>query len=393
MKRYLTLAVLVLLAASCGGRHGGQDGDGAAADSLATETAGKPEKKSKATAKADTAAVAKAQNGLPQEPVFDIVTSMGTIRVKLYKNTPKHRDNFTKLALSHFYDDVLFHRVIDGFIIQGGDPFTRDTTRFEEWGEGGPGYTIDAEIRPEYTHKKGALAAARRLHRLSWKAFFLIAGCGGVLSLHWVAFYASIQASNVSVGVACIATSCFFTTLLDPLINRKRLSWAEVLISFIAIAGVLLIFSLDVRYRLGIALGLLSAALYSLFSLLNINVARVTGEDSATMLLYELIGGVILLSALVPFLPAADIVPARGDILWLVLLGSVFTIIPFLFQLIAFRTLSAFTVNLAYNLEPVYSIALAALLFHETREVGWSFWLGLTLIVLSVILQNRRVAR
>ena len=145
MKRYLTLALLVLLAASCGGRHGGQDGDGAAADSLATETAGKPEKKSaKTAAKADTAAVAKAQNGLPQEPVFDIVTSMGTIRVKLYKNTPKHRDNFTKLALSHYYDNLLFHRVIDGFMIQGGDPYTRDTTRFEEWGEGGPGYTIDA---------------------------------------------------------------------------------------------------------------------------------------------------------------------------------------------------------------------------------------------------------
>ena len=163
MKRFFTLALLVLLAASCGGRHGGQDGDGAAADSLATETAGKPEKKSaKAAAKADTAAVAKAQNGLPQEPVFDIVTSMGTIRVKLYKNTPKHRDNFTKLALSHYYDNLLFHRVIDGFMIQGGDPYTRDTTRFEEWGEGGPGYTIDAEIRPEYTHKKGALAAARR---------------------------------------------------------------------------------------------------------------------------------------------------------------------------------------------------------------------------------------
>ena len=211
------------------------------------------------------------------------------------------------------------------------------------------------------------LAFARRLHRLSWKAFGLIAACGCVLSLHWVAFYASIQASNVSIGVACIATSCFFTTLLDPLINRKRVSWTEVLISFIAIAGVLLIFSLDVR------------------------VARVTGEDSATMLLYELIGGVILLSALVPFLPAADIVPVRGDILWLLLLGSVFTIIPFLFQLIAFRTLSAFTVNLAYNLEPVYSIAFAALLFGEYREVGFSFWLGITLIVLSVLIQTRRV--
>ena len=121
MKRYLTLAVLVLLAASCGGRHGKQDGDGAAADSLATETAQKPEGKSRAaktTAKADTVSLTNYKNRLPQEPIFDIVTSMGTIRVKLYKDTPKHRDNFTKLALSHFYDDVLFHRVIDGFIIQ-----------------------------------------------------------------------------------------------------------------------------------------------------------------------------------------------------------------------------------------------------------------------------------
>ena len=181
MKRYFTLAVLVLLAASCGGRHGGQDGDGAAADSLTTETPRKPEKKSaKAAEKADTVAVAKAQNGLPQEPVFDIVTSMGTIRVKLYKNTPKHRDNFTKLALSHYYDDLLFHRVIDGFMIQGGDPYTRDSTRIDEWGEGGPGYTIDAEIKPEYTHKKGALAAARRgnmanpLKESSGSQFYLV---------------------------------------------------------------------------------------------------------------------------------------------------------------------------------------------------------------------------
>ena len=241
------------------------------------------------------------------------------------------------------------------------------------------------------------LAFLGRLHRLSWKAFAMIAGIGGLLALHWVAFYASIQASNVSVGVACIATSSFFTTLLDPLINRKRISWVEVLISFIAIAGVLLIFSLDVRYRLGIALGLLSAALYSLFSLLNINVARETGEDSATMLLYEIIGGILLLSVLIPFylqlFPEAGITPQGNDLLWLLLLGSVFTVLPFLFQLQALRTLSAFTVNLTYNLEPVYSIAFAALVFGEYREVGLFFWLGITLIVISVIIQTRRIGR
>ena len=137
------------------------------------------------------------------------------------------------------------------------------------------------------------LALMGRLHRTGWAGIAMIAGCGAILAVHWVAFYASIQASNVSIGVACIATSCFFTTVLDPLVNRKRMSWVEVFISFIAILGVLLIFSLDVRYRLGIGLGLLSAALYSLFSIVNINVARKTGEDSATMLLYELIGGVL----------------------------------------------------------------------------------------------------
>ena len=235
------------------------------------------------------------------------------------------------------------------------------------------------------------LAFMGRLHKVGWAAFAKIAGCGGILALHWVAFFTSIQASNVSIGVACIATSCFFTTLLDPLINRKRISWIEVLISFIAISGVLLIFSLDIRYRLGIALGLLSAALYSLFSLLNINVARETGEDSATMLLYELIGGVFCLSLLVPFFPLAEIIPQKADILWLLLLGSIFTVLPFLFQLQALRSLSAFTVNLAYNLEPVYSIAFAAILFGELQEVNFSFWLGIALIVISVLIQTRRV--
>ena len=241
------------------------------------------------------------------------------------------------------------------------------------------------------------LALMKRLHRTGWKAIAQIAGCGTILAVHWVAFFASIQASNVSVGVACIATSCFFTTILDPLINRKKLSWIEVLISFIAISGVLLIFSLDVRYRLGIALGLLSAALYSLFSILNINVARKTGEDSATMLLYELLGGVLFLTLLMPFythlFPAESIALSPKDGLWILLLGSVFTILPFLFQLEALRSLSAFTVNLAYNLEPVYSIAIAALLFGELREVQFSFWLGISLIIISVVIQTRRVSQ
>ena len=99
---------------------------------------------------------------LEEEPIFDIQTNLGMIKVKLYSKTPKHKANFEKLALSGFYDGILFHRVIDGFMIQGGDPNTKDTTLVDKYGQGGPGYTIPAEIIPDYRHKKGALAAARR---------------------------------------------------------------------------------------------------------------------------------------------------------------------------------------------------------------------------------------
>jgi cyclophilin family peptidyl-prolyl cis-trans isomerase len=99
---------------------------------------------------------------LGDEPLLKIKTTDGTMTVKLYSVTPLHRDNFVKLAKSGFYNGLLFHRVIKGFMIQGGDPFTRDSTKVAQFGTGGPGYTIPAEIVPGLTHKKGALAAARR---------------------------------------------------------------------------------------------------------------------------------------------------------------------------------------------------------------------------------------
>ena len=241
------------------------------------------------------------------------------------------------------------------------------------------------------------LGGMKKLHWVGLRPMLKIAGCGVLLAVHWVAFSASIQASNVSIGVTCVATSCFFTALFEPLINRTKVSFRQILLSFISIAGILLIFSLDVRYRLGIALGLLCAALYSLFSIFNINVAAETGEDSSTMLLYELMGGVTFLALCIPLyqmiFPAEPVVPQGNDIISLLLLGSVFTVVPFLFQLQALRKLNAFTVNIAYNLEPLYSIAIAAILFGELQQLNFSFWAGIFLIVLSVALQTYGVIK
>lgn len=97
-----------------------------------------------------------------EQPEFDIVTTHGTMRIKLYDKTPKHRDNFVKLVSEKFYDNIRFHRIIAGFMIQTGDPYSKDMASQDKWGTGGPDYTIPAEFVSEYTHKKGAIAAARR---------------------------------------------------------------------------------------------------------------------------------------------------------------------------------------------------------------------------------------
>lgn len=97
-----------------------------------------------------------------EEPEFIIETTHGTMKIKLYSKTPRHRDNFMKLVSEDYYKGIRFHRVIQGFMIQTGDPLSRDTSKISSWGTGGPGYTVPAEFIAEYGHKKGAIAAARK---------------------------------------------------------------------------------------------------------------------------------------------------------------------------------------------------------------------------------------
>ena len=151
-----------------------------------------------------------------------------------------------------------------------------------------------------------------------------------------------------------------------------------------------MIFHLDTRYRQGILLGITSSVLAALFTITNKKVAA--GHDASTMLLHEMSGGFVGLSCLLPFylryFPVETIFPDVSDLIYLILLASVCTIGLYLLQIQVLKVVSAFTVNLIYNLEPVYSIILAMLFFHEARELNGAFYIGLGLIVLSVLLQT-----
>lgn len=183
-----------------------------------------PEKKAaREAAKAASDSVAAAEQSqrimdkiakLPEEPVFDIITSMGVIKVKLYAKTPLHRENFEKLALNKYYDGVLFHRVIRGFMIQGGDPLSKDPANKAKFGTGGPDYTVPAEFVPEYKHKKGALAAARRgdavnpYKESSGSQFYLVQDAAGCAQLDgdYTVFGETIEGLDVIDKIAAVQT-------------------------------------------------------------------------------------------------------------------------------------------------------------------------------------------
>ncbi len=208
MRKFITFSLCFIGAAamvcSCGGRKAQEEAqkaaEQAAADSIAAVEQTKRTMEKIAT--------------LPEEPVFDIITSMGVIKVKLYSGTPKHRENFAKLALENYYDGLLFHRVIDGFMIQAGDPLTKDPANKSRFGTGGPDYTIPAEFVPEYRHKKGALAAARRgdaanpLKESSGSQFYIVqdeAACSS-LDGDYTVFGETVEGFDVIDAIAAVET-------------------------------------------------------------------------------------------------------------------------------------------------------------------------------------------
>jgi drug/metabolite transporter (DMT)-like permease len=233
----------------------------------------------------------------------------------------------------------------------------------------------------------------KKLVRISVKDTLNFLGVGTIVAIHWVSFYGSVKYANVSVALVCFSATGFFTSLLEPLILRKRFVWIEVLLGLLAISGIYIIFDFHPQYKLGIAFGIVCALGSALFPIFNKEfLKRFTPE---TVTVYELGGGFVALTFLVPVylmqFPAAYYLPSSSDWCWLLILAWFCTVLSFNLQLNALKKISAFTANLTYNLEPVYGIIMAFIFFKENKELNYQFYIGVGLILLAVILQMVRV--
>ncbi len=237
------------------------------------------------------------------------------------------------------------------------------------------------------------LIIKKQVKILSLKNTLKLFSVGAIISLHWVTFYGSIKYSNVSVSVTCLSTIGFFTSFFEPLIMRRKVDFVEMFLGMLAIAGVYLIFNFYPQYKTGIIFGIVSAMLACIFPILNKKILNDLSPNTVT--LYEMCGGFVTLCFVLPlylkFFPAAYYLPTFSDWLWLIILAGVCTVLAFNLSLKALKHITAFTTNLSYNFEPVYSVILAFIIFKENKFLGAGFYFGFGLILLAVSLQMMRV--
>ena len=237
--------------------------------------------------------------------------------------------------------------------------------------------------------------AAKRIKKITKADMLKVTGIGFIAALHWVSFYGAIKYSNVSVALVCFSSVGFFTAVFEPVLMKTAFRPVELLLGLLVITGIFIIFHFDARYKTGIIVGVVSAMLGAIFPVYNRQMMQ--RMNAETLMTYELTGGWLALSLVIPFYlhqyPGVHWMPVSSDWWWLLFLSWLCSVWAFQLSANALKKISAFTVNLTYNLEPVYGILLAFAIYHENLELGVSFYMGLLLILLAVVLQTARVYR
>ena len=242
----------------------------------------------------------------------------------------------------------------------------------------------------------GVLLVVRKtwsgLRVMSLHSFFVFSGIGCVVAGHWFAFYTSIKISNASIAVSCLGLGSIFAAIIEPVVMRRPHERAELLLGILAVPGVVLIVGgVPLQMRLGIVVGVVAALLSAIFTTLNKRFA--TNNNPFAITCVEMAAGVVVLG--IPAVLGGLAMPTPMDAVWLLVLAVACTLLPFVVWIQSLRYVSAFTTLLMLNLEPVYAILLAAVLFKEYEDLTPLFYIGAGIVLLTVLLQPqvRRLAR
>lgn len=212
---------------------------------------------------------------------------------------------------------------------------------------------------------------------------------GFVIAAHWIFFFEAINQSNVSITLAAISSTSLFTSLLEPIVFKRKLLWYEVILGGAAIVGLYFIFKFELDNKLGLILGLISAALAATFTV--INGTLIKQYDSQKISLYELGGGFLAVTAYLIFFkgfPAmSELALSSSDWMYILILAVVCTAFAFVVSVEVMKELTPFTVSLTINLEPVYGIILAIIIFGADEKMSTGFYAG-ALIILSTLFAN-----
>lgn len=222
--------------------------------------------------------------------------------------------------------------------------------------------------------------------RLKWRDMLRLFGIGLVVALHWITFFHAIKVSNVSVTLGVFASAALFTSFVEPLLQKRRIFWLEVVLGLTTVAGIYIIFRYEFKYIEGIIFSLASALLNALFAVFNRNISH--RHHHTVISFYEMLGGFIFISAFFAItgqLSLAELQLSGPDLFWLLVLALVCTSYAFTAIVDIMKVLSAYTVMLAVNLEPVYGIIMAFFIFPQAERMSGGFYVGAAIIVLAVL--------
>lgn len=212
---------------------------------------------------------------------------------------------------------------------------------------------------------------------------------GVIIAVHWIAFFSSIKVANVSIALVTLSTGALFASIIEPIFFKRKLDFLEIFFGLLVISGLYIIFNVEGDYTLGIIYALIAAFLSALFSVLNgLYIKRINAE---IITFYQLLFGVLFITVFILFTSGfnlKDFALSTDDVIYLFVLSSICTAYAFMVSIKLMKFLTPYTVMLTINLEPIYGIILAVIIFGEKEQMSPKFYIGAAIILLTVVLNG-----